>query len=83
MQTYTNKIKNRIIFKIETGYKLELLSPDTMKLLESTKKYVDQDKNGEDVPKLESIEVVLEHSNLVNNNYQQTSEVLLTFIPNK
>ena len=83
MQTYTNKIKNRIIFKIETGYKLELLSPDTMKLLESTKKYVDQDKNGEDVPKLESIEVVLEHCNLVNNNYQQTSEVLLTFIPNK
>ena len=83
MQTYTNKIKNRIIFKIETGYKLELLSPDTMKLLESTKKDVDQDKDGEDVPKLESIEVVLEHCNLVNNNYQQTSEVLLTFIPNK
>ena len=83
MQTYTNKIKNRIIFKIETGYKLELLSPDTMKLLESTKKYVDQDKNGEDVPKLESTEVVLEHCNLVNNNYQQASEVLLTFIPNK
>ena len=83
MHTYTNKIKNRIIFKIETGYKLELLSPDTMKLLESTKKDVDQDKDGEDVPKLESIEVVLEHCNLVNNNYQQTSEVLLTFIPNK
>ena len=83
MQTYTNKIKNRIIFKIEAGYKLELLSPDTMKLLESTKKDVDQDKDGEDVPKLESIEVVLEHCNLVNNNYQQTSEVLLTFIPNK
>ena len=83
MHTYTNKIKNRIIFKIETGYKLELLSPDTMKLLESTKKDVDQDKDGEDVPKLESIEVVLEHCNLVNNNYQQASEVLLTFIPNK
>ena len=83
MQTYTNKIKNRIIFKIETGYKLELLSPDTMTLLESTKKYVDQDKDREDVPKLESIEVVLEHCNLVNNNYQQASEVLLTFIPNK
>ena len=83
MQTYTNKIKNRTIFKIQTGYKSELLSPDTMKLLKSTKKYVDQDKNGEDVPKLESIEVVLEHCNLVNNNYQQTSEVLLTFIPNK
>ena len=83
MQIYTNRIENRIIFKIETGYKLELLSPDTMTLLESTKKYVDQDKDREDVPKLESIEVVLEHCNLVNNNYQQVSEVLLTFVPNK
>ena len=73
MHTYTNKIKNRIIFKIETGYKLELLSPDTMKLLESTKKDVDQDKDGEDVPKLESVLVVLVHYNLVNNNYQQAS----------
>ena len=54
-----------------------------MTLLESTKKYVDQDKDREDVPKLESIEVVLEHCNLVNNNYQQVSEVLLTFVPNK
>ena len=72
-------MKNRIIFKIETGYKLELLSPDTMTLLGSTKKYVDQDKDGEDVLKLESIEVVLEHCNLVNNNYQQVSEVLLTY----
>ena len=38
IQTYPNKIKNRIIFKIKTGYKLELLSPETMKLLGSTKK---------------------------------------------
>ena len=55
LQIYTNKIKNRIVFKIETGYKLELLSPETMKLLRSTKKDVHQDKNGEDVPKLESL----------------------------
>ena len=54
-----------------------------MKLLGSTKKGVDQDKNGEDVPKLESVEVVLVHCNLVNNNYQQTSKVLFTFVPNK
>ena len=53
-----------------------------MKLLGSTKKGVDQDKNGEDVPKLESVEVVLVHFNLVNNNYLQTSKVL-TFVPNK
>ena len=42
-----------------------------MKLFRSTKKDVDQDKDGKDVPKLESVEVVLVHCNLVNNNYQQ------------
>ena len=83
IQTYPNKIKNRIIFKIKTGYKLELLSPETMKLLGSTKKDVDKDKDGEDVPKLESVEVVLVHCNLVNNSYQQASKVLFTFVPNK
>ena len=54
-----------------------------MKLLGSTKRDVDQDKDGEDMPKLESAEVVLVHCNLVNNNYQQTSKVLFTFVPNK
>ena len=54
-----------------------------MKLLGSTKRDVDQDKYGEDVPKLESVEVVLVHWNLVNNNYQQTLKVLFTFVPNK
>ena len=60
-----------------------MLSPETMKLLGSTKKDVDKDKNGEDVPKLESVEVVLVHCNLVNNSYQQASKVLFTFVPNK
>ena len=54
-----------------------------MKLLGRTKKDVDQNKDGEDVPKLESVEVVLVHCNQVNNNYQQTSKVLFTFVPNK
>ena len=54
-----------------------------MKVLASTKKDVDQDKDGEDVPKLESVKVVLVQCNLVNNNYQQTSKVLFTFVPNK
>ena len=54
-----------------------------MKLLGRTKIDVDQGKDGEDVPKLESAEVVLVHCNLVNNNYQQASKVLLTFVPNK
>ena len=74
---------NRIVFKITTGYKLELLSPETMKLLGSTKKVVDKDKNGENVPKLEIVEVILVHCNLVNNDYQHTSKVLFTFVPNK
>ena len=54
-----------------------------MELLRSTKKDVDQDKDGEDVPKLESAKVVLVQCNLVKNNYQQASKVLYTFVPNK
>ena len=69
--------------KVKTGYKLELLSLETMKLLGSRNKYADQDKDGEDVPKLESVEVVLVHCNLVNKNYQQASKVSFTFLPNK
>ena len=83
IQIYPNKIKNRIVFKIKTGYKLELLTPETMKLLGSTKKDVDKDKDGENVPKLESVEVVLVHCNLVKNDYQHTSKVLFTSVPNK
>ena len=80
---YVNKIKNRIVFKINTDYKLELLSPETMKLLGNTKKDVDQDKDGRTAPKLESVEVILVHCDLVNNNYQQVSKVFFTFLPNK
>ena len=58
IEVYPNKVKNRIVFKIKTGYKLEVLPPETMRLLGSTIKDVDQDKNGEDVPKLEFVEVV-------------------------
>ena len=83
VQIYVNKIKNRIVFNIKTGYKLELLSPETMRLLGSSKKDIDEDKDGEIVPKLEAAEVVLVHCNLVNNNYQQASKVLFTFVTNK
>ena len=82
IQIYPNKIKNRIIFKIKSGYKLEWLTPETMKLLRSTEKVVDKDKNGEHEPKLDSVEVVLVHCNLVKNDYQHTSKVLFTFVPN-
>ena len=54
-----------------------------MKLLGSTKKDIDKDKNGENVPKLKSVEVVLVHCNLFKNDYQHTSKVLFTFLPNK
>ena len=54
-----------------------------MRLLGSSKSIIDQDKDGELVPKLEVAEVVLVHCNLVNNNYQQVSKVLFTFVPNK
>ena len=76
-------MKNRIVFKIKTGYKLELITPETMKLLGSTKK--DVDKVGENVPKLESVEVVLVLVLvvLVKNDYQDTSKVLFSFVPNK
>ena len=83
IEIYPNKIKNRIVFKIKTGYKLELLSLETMRLLGSEKQDVDKDKDGEDVAKRESAEVVLVHCNLVNGNYQQTSKVLFIFVPNK
>ena len=68
LQIYPNNIKNGIVFKVKTGYTLELLSLETMKLLGSTKKDVDKDQDGEDVPKLESVELFLMHCNLINNN---------------
>ena len=70
-------------FKIKTGYYLELLMHEIMKLIGSTKSEITKDKNGENVPHLEIIDEVLIHCNIVNNNYQQNSEVLYTFVPNK
>ena len=69
--------------ELKTGYKLELLSPETMKFLGSTEKYVDQDKDVENVQKLESVGFVLVHCTLFNNNYQQATKVLFTFVINK
>ena len=54
-----------------------------MKLLGSTSNIIDADKNSENVPRLENVEVVLVHCNLVNNSYQQASRVIFTFVPNK
>ena len=71
------------MFKIKTGYYLELLTPETMQLLESTKSRITKDENGENVPHLELNEVVLIHCNISNKNYQQNSRVMYTFVPNK
>ena len=79
IQINPNKIKNRIAFKVKASYKLELLTPETMKLLGSTKQDVDSDKSSENVSKLESVEVVLVDCNLVKNDYQHTTKVLFSF----
>ena len=78
---YINETENRITFKIKTEYYLELLTPEGIKLLGSTKSKIT--KNVESVPNLEITEVVLIHCNIVNNNYQRNSRVLYTFVPNK
>ena len=83
VRIYVNKIESRIKFKLKTGNYLELLTPETMKLLGSTENKITKDKNGENVPHLEITEVVLVHCNIVNNDYQQDSRVLYTFVPNK
>ena len=83
MQLCVNKIKNKIVFKIKVGYKLEYISLKILKLLGSTKNDIDQNKDGGNVPKLTSIEIVLRHCNLVYDNYQEASKILLNFVRNK
>ena len=82
IRMYINRIENRITFKIKNGYYLDL-TPETMKLLGSTESKITKDKNGENVPHLEVVELLLVHCNLVNNDYQQDLRILFTFVPNK
>ena len=83
LRIYVNKIENRITFKIKSGCYLELLTPEKMKLLVSTESKIAKEKNGENVPHLDVIKLVLVHCNLVYNDYQQHSRILYTFVPNK
>ena len=83
VQIFVNKIENKVTFKIKNGCSLELLTPETMKLLGSTKNKIAKDKNGKNVPHLGITEIVLVHCNIVNNDYHQDSRVLHTFLPNK
>ena len=73
---YVNEIENSITFEINAKYYLDLLTPETMKLLGSTKSKITKDENGENMPHLEITEVVLIHCNIVDNDYQQDSRVL-------
>ena len=63
IRIYINKIENRIKLKIKSGYYLELLTPETMKILGGTKTKITKDETGEDIPYLEITEVVLIHCN--------------------
>ena len=69
MKIYTNKIANKIPLKIKTGHYLELLTPETMKLIGGTKSKITKDKNGKNGPYLEVTKVVLIHCNVVNKSY--------------
>ena len=83
IRIYVNQIENRITFRIKTGYYLELLTPETIKLLGNHESKTTKDENGENHPRLEITEVVLVHCNIVNNVYQKDSRVLYIFVPNK
>ena len=80
---YINRINNRLVFKIKDGYNLELETPKKMKLFGSAKNLLDKTKNGENVLILEVVEIVLIKCNSTDNQYQQKSEVLYIFTPNK
>ena len=75
------KKKNRIVFKIKTGYKLELLTNEAIKLL-GDGPIIDQNKNDKNVPELEKVTSVLLHSNVVHNDHLQNSEFLYSFVSN-
>ena len=83
IRIYVNRIENRTTFKIKSRYYLELLTQETMKLLGSTESKMIKNKNGENVPHLVVVELVLVHCNLVNNDYQQDSRILYIFVPNE
>ena len=70
IEIFVSKNETRITFKIKNGYYLELLTPETMKLLENTEIKINGEKNAGNVPHLEVVELVLIHCNIVDNSYQ-------------
>ena len=83
IKIYVNKIEIRVTFKIKTGHYLELLTPETMKLLGNTRSKITQNKNSGNMPHLEITEIVLVHSKIVTIYHQQDSRVSYTFVPNQ
>ena len=76
-------MKNKIKFKIRTGYYFEILTPETLKLLWSTRSEITMDENSKNVPHLEITEVVLVYCNIVRNNYRHDWRAFYIFVPNK
>ena len=83
VKIFVNKVEKRITVKIKTVYYLELLTPETMKLFGSSENKITKDKNGENVLDLEITDILLVHCNIVNDDYQQDSRVLFTFLSNR
>ena len=83
IHVYINRINKRLLFKIKDRYKLEPQTPETMRSFLSRKELTGEKKNGENVPSLEIVEIVLVQYNLGYNQYQQKSEILDTFTLNK
>ena len=79
---YTNDVGNRLNFKIKTGYKLELLTKETQRLL-GDGPLIDKGKNSKNVPQLDQVEYVLLHCNLLENEYLQNSQLLYELVPDK
>ena len=83
LQLHVNKIEVRITFKIKIWHCLEVLTPETMKLLGSAKNKITKCEDCENVPHLGFTEVIRVHCHNVNNYYQHDSRVLYTFVSDK
>ena len=83
MRIYVKKTENRITFKIKTGYYLQLVTSETMKLLRSTRNEIAIEKNGKNLLHLEITEVVSIHCIIVNNDLRLNSRILYTLISKK
>ena len=77
-----NNIENMITFKMKTGYYLDLLSSDIMKMVGSTKSKMVKEENNERVSRLKVTKVGLVQCNIVNSDYQPDSRVTYTSVPN-